>query len=240
MAHPLDGAFLRFNRADTHLAECSHLLKSWENACVDKIGCDSEGEYRFIGGWPDIPPLLSVLAGEVVYNLRAALDYLIYELAIKDSGSVHDGTQFPIEDLKSDPINKNRGFDARRKDCLKWLSPTHTDRIEDVQPYNGVEWTKTLQDISNPDKHRHLTVLTHDGRMLNYTQQWHDEGRFESTRAWYQTPKGPVFDRFDINVDGKQTIAIDLSKGGQTPLVPTLRCVEAGVVGLLEAFKPEF
>jgi len=44
--------------------------------------------------------MLGILVGEVIYNLRAALDYLIYELAFLDSFKIQEGTQFPIEDTK--------------------------------------------------------------------------------------------------------------------------------------------
>jgi hypothetical protein len=39
---------------------------------------------------------------------------------------------------------------------LRGLSDHHIRAIEALQPYKGIEWTKTLRDISNPDKHRHL------------------------------------------------------------------------------------
>jgi hypothetical protein len=38
---------------------------------------------------------------EIVYNLRSALDYCVYLLAIIGSGKVLPGTQFPIEDEAS-------------------------------------------------------------------------------------------------------------------------------------------
>ena len=49
-----------------------------------------------------IPAMLGILIGETIYNLRAILDYLVYELAILDSGQIQKGTQFPIEDTESE------------------------------------------------------------------------------------------------------------------------------------------
>jgi hypothetical protein len=43
---------------------------------------------------------------------------------------------------------------------LKRLSAAHVAAIEKLKPYNGVDWTKWLVIVSNPDKHRHLIVST--------------------------------------------------------------------------------
>ena len=105
-----------------------------------------------------IPAEMSLLIGEILYNLRGCLDYLVYQLAILDSGSEQNGTQFPIEDSQN-------GFRGRRKSYLKFVNDSHVASIERLQPYNGVDWTKWLRTYSNPDKHRHLVVSTHGTRM---------------------------------------------------------------------------
>src|SRR5262249_11398095 len=92
----LHGADIRVQRADDHLKELKRL-----EAGLPKPNVIEERD--FLGGAvtieritkDEIPPMTSILIGEVVYNLRAALDYLVYELAILDSGSIQDGTQFP-------------------------------------------------------------------------------------------------------------------------------------------------
>ena len=43
-----------------------------------------------------------IRVGEVCYNFRSALDYLIFELAKLDSGVEQGGTQFPIMDSPKD------------------------------------------------------------------------------------------------------------------------------------------
>lgn len=99
-----------------------------------------------------LSPDYSILTGEAIYNLRSALDYLVYELAIADSGVVPRGTQFPIADSAD-------GFRRRRSNYLKGLSEEHKDAIG---AYSGADWAKILRDISNPDKHRALTVIEGD------------------------------------------------------------------------------
>src|SRR5262249_17527994 len=104
-----------------------------------------------------------ILVGEIVYNLRAALDYLIYQLAYLDTGKVQKGTKFPIEDH----INSWKTYIIPRKSAgrRKWplwlplLTKGHQAEIEGLQPFRGCKWTKTLRELSNPDKHADLIII---------------------------------------------------------------------------------
>lgn len=236
MAHPLDGAVLRFNRAERHLAEADELIRVWAKGCVEAIVRDNNNNLRF-EGWPTIPEMLPLAVSDATHNMRAALDYLIYELALKDSGKVQHGTQFLIEDVKVDPANKNRGFDARSKKCLVGLSQPHIDAIEALQPYNGVDWTKSLRDISNPDKHKRLCVLSKDGRPIGVRMIDSPIGRFDRLNV---TPQGPTIERFDVEVDGSDTIAIAPPNPGKPSLMRTLRSIQTELCATLETFKSEF
>lgn len=237
MTHPLNGATLRFNRANRHFTEAETLVKGWGDSCKDSVTRNTDGTHR-MGKWPALPDALPLAVSDAIHNLRAALDYIVFELARLDSGQDDpDGTQFIIEDVKSDPENPRRGFDPRSRQYLKWLSPAHVIAIEHLQPYKGVHWTKTLRDISNPDKHRRLMLPSTFGRKLDALIH-HDrpDGRFEGDPIW--TPEGPGISRFDMEIDAQNTIAIGLPD--PVPLIPTLRTIQVGVHGTIEAFKPEF
>ena len=155
--HPLDGAFARVDRADKHLADLKSKIS--ERECdqiqANPIEADPDNPGNLLlrptKGVLPIDPIFGILVGECVYNLRAALDYLVYELAIVDSGHIQDGTQFPIE-------SKKEIFTRRAKTWLKGINPTHIAEIEKLQPYNE-QWTAVLRDKSNPDKHRLLTPV---------------------------------------------------------------------------------
>src|SRR5215831_11863276 len=95
MKPSLEGAYARIRRAGGHIDE----LKKREPTVS---GTQSDWTPEAWGSLTmrdeDVPdPIISVLIGEAVYNLRAALDYLVYELAFLDTGSIKDGTQFPID-----------------------------------------------------------------------------------------------------------------------------------------------
>jgi hypothetical protein len=68
-----------------------------------------------------------------------------------DSGKVTDSTQFLIEETPKD-FKKKCGY------RLKGVNDKHIAIIEELQPYNGCGWTRTLKYSSNPDKHRKLTL----------------------------------------------------------------------------------
>ncbi|MEP6912346.1 MAG: hypothetical protein ABI923_06305 [bacterium] len=160
MTHPLDGAYARLDRAMEHLAELKAIVLEF----IDREYELAEGSVQFNPQGPiplnitrpdsPIPPKVSILTGEVVNNLRTALDYLIYQLAILDAKTVQNGTQFPIEDTPA-------GFQGRSKPYLKGINASHSAKIERLQPYNGVDWTRILRTISNPDKHRHPVIQKH-------------------------------------------------------------------------------
>lgn len=159
--------YLRIDRAEKRLGELKRELAAYEKANVSsEIKVD--GGSASITSWPtNPPPKIGITAGEIVYNLRAALDYLVFELAFHDSfntslDSINMRTQFPIEDTpegfkgRIDPIKRRGGT---IDNALTGVSPDHIAAIEALQPYKGVDWTKLLRDLSNEDKHRTIPLL---------------------------------------------------------------------------------
>lgn len=231
-SHPLRGAQLRFERADRHLTEADDLIDAFANGCKQYLVAENHGDKVAIGlpRVPDLDPMLPVVVSDAIHNLRAALDYIVYELAKHDSPSKRpDGTQFIIEDVKSDPLDPRRGFDVRKKQYLKLLSGPHIDMIEDLQPYKGIEWTKTLRDISNPDKHRTLTAITRSGA-YGVTFAGHVDLRANPIR----------FRPEDVQIDAYRAVQIAPPDETKPGLMETLRRLEAEVSRTIELFKPEF
>ena len=117
---------------------------------------------------PRAPHEVSILVGEAIQAMRRALDYLVYEIAFLDSGIEQDDTQFPVD-------QSPRRFWARRErnsrglddhSCyLVGVSNEHAGALQRDQPYSGASWTERLARLSNPDKHRHLTVTQHQTKM---------------------------------------------------------------------------
>jgi hypothetical protein len=161
--------------------------------------------------------------------LRAALDYLVYELAILDSGQIIDGTQFPIDDAK-------KGFDWRVKNGrLRGLTAPHIAAIERLQPYEGCDWTQRLRDLSNPDKHRRLVFQAGNitVKMLGNANRL----RFLDIPGKILRAKLAATGE---EVDVKISVEFDVLFADWRPVIETLYGLKTQVASTLNAFKPEF
>ena len=93
----LDDARARIGRAKEHIATV-------EREIVAAMPPDRTITTVIAGGflsgtrYINPPPILPILIGETIYNLRAALDYLVYELFYLDTGETTNITKFVIED----------------------------------------------------------------------------------------------------------------------------------------------
>ncbi len=175
-----------------------------------------------------IPLVFAILIGEICYNLRGALDYLVYELAFLDSGKIVEGTQFIIED-------KQKVFAFRQKERLNGLNSTHIAAIEALQPYRGCDWTKALRDISNPDKHRRLTFNQGVFDLQVFANA--DRLRFLNLPGRISSAKHPITGQ-KMHMQTNLMLEIQLSDG--TPVIETLKKIQAEVARTLDAFKPDF
>ncbi len=214
MKPSLDNAYARVRRAEHHLSK----LKSESPGILSSVLGWAEGQEGLVvpdlpvdDGITSLPPTFGIRVGEAIYNLRAALDYLVYELAILDSGNVQQGTQFPIEDTKD-------GWRRNGPKYLRGLCTKHQAAIERLQPYKGCNWTKRLRALSNPDKHRTLTVVRRGPLITN--------ANFSSSIV---TPM-VMYRKFSFHIifdDGSEVIE-------------TLQVLKNEVSGVLDQFNPEF
>jgi hypothetical protein len=234
--HRLDGAYLRVERAGEHLADLESRISAFINTEKDKVPFEFNTDTCqirigvFEVKWDTLWDSWRVLIGEIIYNLRAALDYLIYELALLDSGAEQQGTQFPIE-------HTPQGFNGRRNSFLKGLSVKHITSIEVLQPYNGTTWAHLLALLSNPDKHRHLTpVVNLSESRINISA--HTPGELKGVLSHVYRTKNAAGELLDMQVETDFALHVTLSDG--TPIVETLQQLQFQVRNTLDAFKSEF
>jgi hypothetical protein len=224
----LQGAYLRRERAREHLPDLETVVTTLIKTCESGVAAYEDPE---TGEWGPAPWVIDplrlragMLAGEVLYNLRAALDYLVYVVAASDAGTPQDGTQFLIEDTQ-------QGFTSRSKRFLKGVSEEHIALIRQFQPYKGCEWTGILRDLSNIDKHRELASVHVDFAATAFGQ----------ITEWRITPEGeadgePTQHDMGMYLKGPANV---LLPGGR-PLIETLRHLEAQVGAVLFVFSYEF
>jgi hypothetical protein len=167
----------RIERAEMHYREFG---KVW-NAFVGQdepyspfVRIDSHGEgiiYVDPNGLP--AKELALEFGEMLYQLRAALDSLVYEVAVLDSG------QDPPPDAKKleFPIRGSKASFDQAAWKIAPLTDQHRDMIESIQPYDPGQRTEaqrlmgeTLQvinDLARKDRHRGLRVIAFWGSNKN-------------------------------------------------------------------------
>jgi len=234
--HPLDCAHERVVRAGEHLGcleiEIARVFERQANGVTFQL--DPIPPHYAINVRPPQETFfgmrIGILVGEICYNLRSALDYLIFELANLDSGAPQDGTQFPITDAK-------KKFDGYgRTTHLKGVNDTHVAAIEDLQPYNGCQWTKQLQGISNPDKHRHFAVSGGQTRITVHSGLASDLTLIRGM-AFTRHASHPLT---SVKVDVKVHIAGSVMFDDGSPILETLQEIKCGVAGCLSYFRPEF
>lgn len=167
MMHPLDDAHERIRGARERLDELKPEIEAFRAEKRSGVTYERRPESMTIDGrqkrvvvgtltarvFP-APLKVSRLIGEVIQNLRTALDYLVYELTCHDAKAVVERTQFPIAD--SEEIFQKL---LRRYNLKGNMSAEHITAIERLQPYKGCHWTKWLAEFSNPDKHKHLSTI---------------------------------------------------------------------------------
>jgi len=170
-----------------------------------------------------------ILVGEIFYNLRAALDYLVFELAKCDSGIEQDNTQFPIEDSKE---RFKRSIDRGR---LKGINPSHVAAIERLQPYNRCNWTKRLRTYSNRDKHRRFIQTGGNSKFWVHSSLEKDLSR---CFGYERDAPHPVAGQPPVKV--KVYISSSITFDDGAPVIETIEEIKSGVAYALEAFKPEF
>jgi hypothetical protein len=123
---------------------------------------DGEGDGVYIiRVWQDPPPpdQLAVMIGEWLYNVRSALDYIIWATAAHQSGRIPppgDGQlQYPIYDSESAwAANLYR---------LKDLAEHHRVMLKTMQPFNSdadANYLGWINRLARIDRHRHLNHLT--------------------------------------------------------------------------------
>ena len=161
----VDAKFARaIEHFQTYNNDASQFMKTVEHNLVIKHNPETGAKWLVFWDSDQIPPIrLSAIVGDVLFNLRSALDHLVCGLAKRaDSSAECETLQFPI-------CTSEEAFDKgiRRKQ-LEGISVDAVRMIRSVQPFLlGENSAKLhalalLHDLNNRDKHRavHITLGT--------------------------------------------------------------------------------
>ncbi len=113
---------------------------------------DTGKEWRVVTRADPIPLCIPALAGDVVHNLRSALDQLIRQLIVANGAKPHDKSEFPIGHSEAD-------YSAKKPRKTRGISQDAADLLDAFQPYKGgkgAELFWTIHHLDIVDKHRLL------------------------------------------------------------------------------------
>jgi hypothetical protein len=116
------------------------------------------------------PPEIILRVGDVIGNMRDALDHLIWELTVANTGHALPGTAWPIIRRRADwPLTgkngkpntrsgeyKIRGVHPKYWSGVKSHQPFYRKRRDDARPIHAL-WV--LDELRNLDRHRRLAVV---------------------------------------------------------------------------------
>jgi len=196
-----------------------------------------------------------VLLGDALHNLRSALDHLVWQLILLNTGK--DGStenKFPIESSGQRywSIAKN-GRPSVRDRALKGVSDQHRTLIDALQPYRTREEGRAsqlanLRDWSNFDKHRllnpALTAIDDEfrvssngdaGEIVGITAApFSPEGETEVLAIEYSCPGD------EPHVSMKDEVAVNVGFGQPAVRVAALSGIAVYVGEVIEAFADDF
>lgn len=172
VVHPpqLKGSFAKLARAKEHIealaaAEYEYFGQTKETRPfeVDHHFNPETNVYSFVGRITREPPArMGAIIGDIVHNLRSALDYLVWELVSAQSGDPERlGKPYPQFPIYTDPTKWDP---AGKKSVMRGVSPAAAEKLKAVQPFNpiptilGQHPLLRLHDLWNRDKHRTITV----------------------------------------------------------------------------------
>jgi hypothetical protein len=116
------------------------------------------------------PPEIVLRVGDVIGNMRDALDHLIWEMTVANTGHALSGTAWPIIRRRADwplrgkngkPNNRSgeykiRGVHPKYWSGVKSHQPFYRKRKDDTSPVHSL-WV--LDELRNLDRHRRLAVV---------------------------------------------------------------------------------
>ena len=155
----LSGVLAKLDRAEEHRQEYDDLVEEFVASHPYSIYT----EYDPKTGWHTVrwlalrePPVerLGLVFGDMVSNLRATLDYLVWQLVLVSGKRPGRRTGFPV-------VRREKDWEVQSRTALRGVERRWVDEIEARQPYHrtdrpSVHPLAILDHVNNLNKHRFL------------------------------------------------------------------------------------
>lgn len=259
MGASLEGPIAKLMRADRQLAELKDEVWSiWSPRKTWPVRSEEDRgglEHRFyLGELPAIDPDWALRAGEIMFDLRSALDHLIWQLHVRHYGrraipqKVEFASQFPIFDSRDD-------FRRRGQRRIMELGKREQRTIRHLQPYNRRhdQWQHVRADLAdlntlhNIDKHRKLHVVA-SAQTVVFRSEFPSSVGFRSQTLWGPLESHAQIERWtftsppaNVQHHGFAMLKVALEHRGKYPeLVSLLMGFLRSVRAVLRHFERRF
>ena len=229
---------VKIERAKKHLVDLERLLRSRRGHKYANVAVRDDDPNTGLA----LPPVLRrvrvfpfeslAIAGDVVHNLRSALDHLAYQLVLANGIQPMRDTCFPI----GKDFTAYEGMKAR---CVKGMGASAKKAIDAVKPYGGGNgFLFAIHTLNNIDKHRLMFTV---GTDFLFEADWIDDpfGLHTFQVKASKPDFGGVFDR-----KKEDKIQLKIAKSVKNPqvvqsdsLLPSLHQLVNAVESLTLSFK---
>jgi hypothetical protein len=254
----LAGVRAKLDRAGEHLqaldAATAEFFESKPYEIAGHFEPDTNQWIVTVKPFTDPPLRIGVILGDYLFNLRSALDHLVCQFALLDTGGAAtcERTQFPICSSPTNFVNKQGTW-------LLGLSPGHVADIERLQPYHrgaqaGDHFLSILNEFNNVDKHRVVHPLfgyyrgpadilhvigNRDAGVIDDTMSLRvRERRIEGETEIVRLRLWPIGTNPHVDVGG--TLVFDPAFGESWLRGSALQEIGARVAGIVDGFAAEF
>jgi hypothetical protein len=159
MPRPIEQVRFKIERAVKHFGDLEAEIKLFFDAVPyvveTKRNPDTRQLIYYLASVRETPVGISTIAGDVLQNLRSALDHLAYQLSLVGTGDRTPAghVYFPIADSLEN-------YEANKLGRLRGMRPQAITAIDFLKPYKGGNdnlWR--LHKLNNIDKHRFLITV---------------------------------------------------------------------------------
>jgi hypothetical protein len=151
---------LKIERANKHIEELHGVVQEFKATNPYKVASKRDlqsGEHVvYVHTADDLPPMIPVIAGDVIQNLYCSLDYLASKLVTANGRKPTTKTAFPI----TENVPTTDKQIARYEGQVYGMREEAKQLLKSLNPYRGEDnlfWT--LHKLNNINKHRSLVTM---------------------------------------------------------------------------------
>jgi hypothetical protein len=145
---PFSASAIKIRRAQTHLAELELEIAKFIDANPVTVTTQSRRSTEVTVNFVGVSEIISAIVGDIIHNLRAALDLAACDL-VRIRGESDRGVYFPFCDSPEDlrDMIKRKRFNRAGRNAVALL--------HELRPYrNGNSALRAIHDLDIQDKHQ--------------------------------------------------------------------------------------